>query len=257
MLKTFVKSLDDLDEAVRSFYSETDTGFVLDAEPTDGYEVANTAGLKSALEKERSERASLKKQLAKYSDLDPEKYSEALKRLEELDNKGTQNKALDSKLAEQKELFEAELKKANESRDKVMGQLERSMIYQSAAEEIMKRGGNATLLMPHILNQTKMIQADDGTYKVAVIDPKTGNPRIGDNSGNDMSVGQLVESMYNDAEYAGAFPGNGSSGSGARGSHAADKANPNKTLSSDRFSKMNPAEKMKFIKGGGTVTTND
>lgn len=77
--------LDALPEAVRGLYIEKDGKFVLDADFED------VGGLKTALEKERSNRSTLEKTLAdirkQLGDADPAKARDALKKLQELEDK--------------------------------------------------------------------------------------------------------------------------------------------------------------------------
>lgn len=83
-LKAFVKSLDEIQESARAFYVEDGNGgFKLDAEG-----VEDVTGLKNSLTAVREELKTLKSDYSKYKDLDPEKAREALKKMEELEDKG-------------------------------------------------------------------------------------------------------------------------------------------------------------------------
>jgi len=80
--------VDALPEALRGFYVEQDGKFVLDAD-VDAH--PKVGGLKSALDKERGEKDKAAKEFKalkdKIGDMDPEKAREALKRIQELEDK--------------------------------------------------------------------------------------------------------------------------------------------------------------------------
>ncbi len=89
-LKAVVNDIEEVDENFRDLYTEKDEAWVLDVEASDGYELANTTGLKSALQKERdAARKARKKAEAGDEDLEQE-----VKRLrKELDNRSLSEQA--------------------------------------------------------------------------------------------------------------------------------------------------------------------
>jgi hypothetical protein len=85
-LKAILDSLDDVPEALRELYVARDGKYHLDE--IEGYEP--TGRLKEFRDnniKLLKERDELKTQLGKFADIDPEKYQEALKKLQDLDDK--------------------------------------------------------------------------------------------------------------------------------------------------------------------------
>ena len=70
MLLTYVENLDSIDENLRDFYKpvEEGEGYVLNAEPANGYTIENVEALKLTLGKERSSRKEFEK---KYTFLSP------------------------------------------------------------------------------------------------------------------------------------------------------------------------------------------
>jgi len=83
------EELEQVEEKYRDLYTEKDGKFYLDIEMID--DMPQVGGLKSALQKERDANKQLKKDLQvtadKYKDVDPEKAREALKKLQELEDK--------------------------------------------------------------------------------------------------------------------------------------------------------------------------
>lgn len=84
-LKTVVDTLDGLDEAVQSLYTETENGYVLDVEDVDAH--PSVANLKSAYERTKADREAARKEReamkakldAIPEDFDPEKWAEIAK----------------------------------------------------------------------------------------------------------------------------------------------------------------------------------
>jgi hypothetical protein len=87
-----------------------------------------------------------------------------------------------------------------------------------AARELAEAKGSVKVLLPHVKAQTKVVE-HDGQFSVVVVDA-AGNPRIADGKGTPMTLKGLVAEMRDDAEYARAFDGSGSSGGGSSKSGA-------------------------------------
>src|SRR5574340_458446 len=83
------EELSQIPETYRDLYIEKDGKFYLDVENID--DMPQVGGLKSALQKERDNRATAireqKELLKKFEGIDPEKAKDALKKLHELEDK--------------------------------------------------------------------------------------------------------------------------------------------------------------------------
>lgn len=86
-LKRLIDSLEEVDEAVRSLYTERSDGkFELDVDGDDD------SGLKKALEAERRSRREIEKKMKALNDVDPEKYRELLEKESEREEEEAQRK---------------------------------------------------------------------------------------------------------------------------------------------------------------------
>lgn len=92
--------------------------------------------------------------------------------------------------------------------------LEKHLRDKDALSALAEHKGNAKLLMPVILAQTKVVQGDDGEYFTAVLNAK-GEIRAG-SDGGPMPISKLVAEMKEDKEYALAFEGTQKSGGGTQ-----------------------------------------
>jgi len=99
------------------------------------------------------------------------------------------------------------------------GALENELVKRTALEELAKHSDTPGLLLPHVLNHVKMVEAD-GKFGVQVIDDK-GNPKLAPDAqgtGDLMTIPQLVASMKEQDEFKPGFRGSGGAGSSASGS---------------------------------------
>ncbi|NQW12232.1 MAG: hypothetical protein HQ481_20390 [Alphaproteobacteria bacterium] len=200
-LPATVDAVEDLPEAVRSHYVKTEDGrFRLDAEG-----VEDTAGLKSALEKERAERKALKAELAvlKRPQEDPDPEAEAEPQQEEVDT-GEQPGEPGSAMPP------VEV-------DPMRLALEARLIEAEARAAIQSARGVSELLLP-ILRDRLAVVADEesGSPMVRILD-ETGAPLRRDDGGDAsfLTVADFVERLRADPLYARAFDGSGKGGSGA------------------------------------------
>lgn len=130
--------------------------------------------------------------------------------------------------------------------------LEQRLVDAEAARELAEAKGSVKVLLPHVKARTKVVETD-GVFSVVVVD-EAGNPRIADGKGTPMTLKGLVAEMRDDAEFARAFEGSGSSGGGASKSSAGGGGT--KSLSA---ALMTPQDFMSNLDGIGkgevTVTT--
>lgn len=219
-LKAIVESLEGLSEDVAAEYSQREDGkFQLQVDAIGGLELADTAGLKSALQKERQSVADLKGEVKKYGDLDPDAAREALTKVEQLgemtptEKVEQQIRTRTEKLVAQHNADKATLEKTI---DGLKGQLSANLIDVAATAALNELGGNVRLLLPHVRGMTRMRQTDDGRFVAEVLD-ENGQVEI-DGQGNPLTIPKLVEKMKSDDTFAPAFKGSGATGSGAGGS---------------------------------------
>lgn len=218
-LKALVKDPGEIPEAFKSMYREDTTlkAFVLDVEAADGFELANTSGLKSALQKERGEVATVKQQLAQFKDIDPTAAKDALKLVEQYKNADptqqaqkiaeAQVKELQTKFAQKEQDYQSRLKGT-------IGQLENVLVINSATQAILEEKGVPDLLLPHVTRHIKMREVDAGKMIAEVVDGN-GVPRIGDMNGNPMTIPDLVKEFKANPTFAPAFDATGAKGSGS------------------------------------------
>lgn len=232
MLKAILDTLDGIDENLATLYTEQDGRFYLQVEATDGYALENVQGLKSSLQKERNTAKALGKQLASFDGLDAGEARTAIEQLalgssKNADETKAQIDALKNQLGKK---HGEEIEALNNQLSAMTDQMSHELIKSKAIEALAKHGGNAELLMPHLMSQTKL-EENDGRYSAVVID-NNGDVRISSqaNSMDNMTIDELVTSMRASDTFAPAFTGSGATGSGASGSQATRGSNGAITL---------------------------
>ncbi len=167
-LRTVISKLEDVDEAVRGLYRETEGGFfVLDLEGVD--EHPDVKGMKIVMEdqkkKTKAEQAKTKeaqKALDAFKDLDPEAAREAMLKIQELEDKGRMDKGeFEQLLAERITEATAKVEKAmttnltesqteNENstkeRDAAISTLSKYRISDEVSQAALEAGVKKTLL---------------------------------------------------------------------------------------------------------------
>ena len=220
-LKAIIDNLDGVPEALKGYYEQNaDSGkFVLKVEPVDGYALEDVTGLKTTLGKELTLRKKLEKDLAKFTDIDPDKAREAMSKFEELANIDPAKEA--DKIANSK--FEAaksqllekhtgEVKTRDERIDFLTKTVESLLIDAAATAAIAEAKGSVGLLLPHVRSHTRVKEAD-GKFTVEVIDTD-GNTKIADAKGTAMDIKGLIAEMKASDEFGRAFDASGNTGSG-------------------------------------------
>lgn len=218
-LKTVLASKADVDalpEALRGLYIEKDGKFTLDADFED------VGGLKSALEKERTNRSATEKALSEIrkqlGDADPAKAREALRKLQELEDKGLLAEGKFEELLKQRTErlatdYEGKLKDAADklaASDKRLAELvidnelravaSRKKVRESAVEDFLERG-------------RKVYRLVDGK---AV--PMKGDEIVfGKKPNEPMSMDEWADSIAPNASHL--FEGSGGGGAGGGGAH--------------------------------------
>lgn len=210
-LKLSVDTLDGIDDAFKPLYIEKDGKFSLQV---DGIE--DTAGLKTALQKERKTASDLEKQTKAWKSIGktPEEIAELIEAQEvrertEAERRGDFDKILAQVNEKNAKLLEAERTEKESLRSKYKSEvIDREAISAIAAER-----GSPELLLPIV---QKFIKVDDNDNAL-VVDAK-GDPRVGA-KGEPMTISDLVKEMRASDVYGRAFEGSGQSGSGTRPSN--------------------------------------
>lgn len=223
-LKAVLASLDGLSADVQKEYKQVTEGpltgkFVLDVTPEAGLALEDVTGLKKTVQTLRGEREALTQYVKKFEGIDPEKAQEALTKVKEWGDMTPEQKAqelLKSKEAQLASKFKQQEDALRGERDGAIKQLDQNIRVAALTGEIAKKKGNADLLLPHVLGQTRMKRLDNGTYAVEVVG-EDGQPRISPSgSGTDMmTIPQLIDEMA--GKFPSAFEASGASGSGAAG----------------------------------------
>jgi hypothetical protein len=256
-LKPVVDTIEDVPESIRDEYKQGDDGKFHLANFVPKDKVEDVSGLKSALQKEREnarkaakERDELRTTLG--DDFDPEQYKILKQQAAERAQLDAERKGEWDKLRGQMtEAHAKELDKRAKREQTLVQTLTVERIDKEAAMVCNELKGNATLLMPHIRAQTKLIE-EDGAFHVRILDAK-GNPRV-NADGKFLGIRDLVSEMQGQDVYAGAFAGTGNSGGGSHGTEGGKGGGngggkpPTGNL---KRSTMSPSDKVAFIKDHG------
>ena len=160
----------------------------------------------------KTRREALEKWAAETGFDTPEAAKEAIAALQEKINSKSAIKPEEVREAIKGE-YEQKLTKAEEKNAAMFTTLEKHLRDKDALAALAEHKGNAKLLMPVILAQTKVVQGEDGEYFTAVLNAK-GEIRAG-SDGGPLPISKLVQEMKEDKEYAAAFEGTQKSGGGA------------------------------------------
>lgn len=196
------------------------TGFALERKIGDRLSFEDLGGLKSALEKERTNVRNLTTQLKPFEGIDPKKAKEAVAKVAEMANWDPDKEVAEKIKSREEQLVSKHndvVKEKEGTITRLNGQLENLLVVSAATEAITTEKGNIKLLMPHVRQHVRMRATDSGQLIAEVID-KDGNPRVGDAQGNPMTIPQLIQEMKKSDDFAAAFEGTGNSGGGSGGS---------------------------------------
>lgn len=249
-----IKQVFDTPETVPEFLKsavvEQDGKWVFEAETA-----TETAGLKSALQREREAKSTLEKSLKGFEGLDPEKARKALEELQRAENeklkaKGdweTREANLKTQLEEQ---FKKQYNPIEAENQKLKAAVEKHLKVATAMQALASRSDTPELVLPHILNHIAVVE-ENGEYVARVM--QGGQVRIGNAKGEPMTIEQLIETDFlSNKMFAPAFKaatnGGGGAGPNTSGGHG------NKSINRAAFDKMAPSDQMAHIKAGGAIT---
>ncbi|BDU72392.1 hypothetical protein [Mesoterricola silvestris] len=259
MTKIRLKSLDGLDAESAALFKKADDGMF-------EYEPEDVTGLKSALEKERTNSKKYEPLAKAWEKLGktPEEISALLEREKDLEKKkeelelqdalkkGEYQKVLDGEAKKREQMaaaHKADLEAANGTAMRYKSALEKYLIEAQATAAITEAKGVPQLLMPHVLGRVKVLE-QDGKFTVQILDP-VGNPLVAGAGGEPATFKHLLDGFKADPIFGRAFEGTNASGGGAP--HT--KSNPGaKTMTRASFDQLTPTDRSAFMKDGGSLT---
>ncbi len=244
-LKLQTDTLDGLPEAVHGFYEKTDNGFRL---KVDGLE--DTAGLKSALQKER-EAAKMAREYEKLG-LKPDEIL-ALKAEREKAEEERARKAgeFDQLRAKIKSQHEAELAAIKAEYEAVAKSEQEARVVNGLTNALSQAGATAEglELLPNLFAGRARIETVDNKRVVKILDAD-GSPMLG-KGGKDATFADLAEAAIQ--KYPSLFKPTTKAGGGtpptSKGAGSATK-----TITRTQFDTMSQGERSAFFREGGKVT---
>lgn len=218
-LKAVVASLDDVDTLVKEYYVEKDGKFFLDVEASEGFVLDNPEPLKRALSSERTlkkefekKATDAEKRLERYAGLDPDKYTEALSKVEDLEKKLVEkaggNQDVDKIVEERVKTFQESLKtNFNEQlktvqttvseKDKLLSEMTGRLREEHVANQIrsalqkVNPVEDAQDVIEVLVQRAVKVNDKPGfQFEVEVLDER-GNPRL-KNSGDPMTIADFI-----------------------------------------------------------------
>lgn len=239
MLKSFVKSLDGVDEKFRDLYEKTEGGFLLQVEDKD---------YKSKLDEFRSNNINLNNQIKqltttaeKFKDVDPEKYAEMHAQLDELKDKKLMDEGKVDELIEQRtERMRQEtanqistLTKAKETAESNATKLQTQLHGIAVNDGITKTVGDIAVVrqgaMTDILSRAGSVWAVSEKGGLEAKDSE-GNIIYGKDGKDPLTPKEWVEDLHKEAPFlfepnkGGGAPGSGKPQPGAKVISPGDKA---------------------------------
>lgn len=223
---------DSLSEAIKAEYKKEGNIFLLDVTQTEVeiddkkrvYGMEDVHGLKKGLNDERTSTTDLKKQLKRFEKIkDPDEAIAAMAKIvamgKEPDVEAKMKAQIETVKKQYEEKHKVELDGRDEKYSAMSKKFDRMVIHDSALTELsnheLVKGGSKFLLLA-IKQQTRVVENEDGSREARVVDPSgdgtTYKTAIATGKTGFMGIGELVDSMSKDEEYAALFAGSGISG---------------------------------------------
>ena len=214
------------------YKKDPNTGkMVLEVVEADGFAYENISGLRSTLERLKTDNKTGVASLKPFQDLgmDPAALTAALDELKGLKAAAGQDETeqVATLKAEIETIKEGHREAANKAVQEAIAPLEAKLgaaqgqarsltVDAQLTTAISEAGGSIPLLKPALMREVKSEVNDDGTIKVTIINPTDQTERIG--TGTDaMTFEQLVAEKKELPEYAPAFSAEDASGGGGQG----------------------------------------
>jgi len=215
----------ELDDGQKENYTKQDDGkYLFNLKARDGYALENVQGLRNSVEAARGERDTALGKLKAFGDIEPSTVTEALakaKRLDELDpdaEAAKANEALEEWKREYdtstKSEFQTQVDSEKTRADGYRDQAANLLVNVTATQEMMSEEikGRPKVLIPILLSMSRIVE-EKGVLDYRIVNPETGNDRIG-KDGNPLRWREQLLEMRADEEYSGCFDGTGQSGGG-------------------------------------------
>lgn len=217
-IKATVKTLDGLSDAVKALYKQDGDKFMLDVEPSDGFELVG-GGLKTALLKERETVSELKAASEAFKGLDPKAAREALEKVKTMDSWTPSEKA--NELAEKRGKDVAAMKdaeyapkvKAYEATRKAYESL---VIGKALEDAATKHKFTVPSLVPKLFGESVRLEEKDGVFTPVVIGPD-GKPLMkldAQANSRPVTIDEYIAEKAKDPTYAPLIAGTKATGTG-------------------------------------------
>ncbi len=214
-----------LPEAIKEHYSKQDAGdYLLDVTPQNGIKLENVDQLLTTVSTLRGEVSGLNSQIGAFkledgTIMDPNIALNALKKVTEFGTLSPQQLA-EEKIKTFKDgvqlAHQGELDTVNAKAKSYFEQLKSVKMIQQAESALTKAGGNAEVLLPHVLKKLIMSEDDKGILSVGV-DDGNGNFLVKDGQGNFKTIADVVEDLKTNDAFKGNFKADIKGGTGAKG----------------------------------------
>lgn len=249
MAKAILASLDGLSPDIAKEYEKVEQGhplaskhlgkFALKVDAVDGVAMEDVAGLKTSLSAARTERDEWKGKVLAYGDIMPDQakqHAEIVKRVGENP---------DAKVAEQIEGAKRQLtEKYNKDlgdKDRILSERDREvneLLIDNALTQALVTAGckSVKMMLPIAKSMCRVVRGADGKARVEVIDADGKTARLSQKQGStsNMEIGELVDTLKTDKEFAAVFPGTGASGTGAGGGKGGSPGRPQNGIGGTR-----------------------
>lgn len=206
-----VDALDKVPAPFNAFYVEADGKFTIDPKFKDV--TKSIDGLNKTTKTLRGTEKTLKEQVAKWSGLgeDPDSVKATL---DDLNDKLAKGQKIDPEKIKQdmQAGFDKERTGYKTEIEGLTASVRKHLITSVATAAVAEAKGSVELLLPIIERQVKMVKADNGEFKVVVVDAQ-GDTRFGAN-GSELTIAELVANMKGDKVYGRAFESEGAGGGG-------------------------------------------
>jgi len=214
-LKAIVETLEEVAEPLREHYTLREDGkYILGAE---GAEEVYAGGLIKNRDDILAEKRELEKKIKAAEGVDIEEYNRLKAAQEEAQRKKDEETGNFRNL--EKQLIEKHTKEKDTlvaRTNTLKSALDKELVEAKLTAEITTQKGVPALLLP-VISQSVRVFEDEvtGQFVPRVIDPATGQPRIGDTKGTPMTIKQLVSEYKANETFGRAFEATGAGGSGA------------------------------------------
>ena len=251
-----IDSLEGLAESIHEHYLKGDDGkYRLDVTEQDGMALENIAGMRNTIDSVKHEKQQLKDKYKPFDDLEMD-----ISEIQSLKDKVKQmsNWTDDQKLQDKMDAARADAVKEHKAaaetwaqrESKLVGIVKQEQISSKATAAILSAKAEPELMLPIVEKHLQMRETDDGSFITEVINPKTGAARS-NNSGDPMSISELVAELKKDPRYGRAFDSTSKGGSDAQNNGGGErKQTDSKKLPDDvdptyRLQKAHEAEAAK------------